>query len=347
METPALSLIVEASLLAAGRPLSARDLLELFGESERPTPEELDAAIESLAEGCRQRSLELVKVASGYRLQVRTEFSPWVSRLWEEKAPRYSRALMETLAVVAYRQPVTRGDIEDVRGVSVSSTIMRTLLDRKWIRVVGHRDVPGRPALYGTTREFLDYFGVQSLSDLPALDELRDLDEINVELDLGLTPPLQAAAATESDEGDAAPEGKEGGPATAAVRQLATVTPIRRPAPASEAAEASEAGDDGDPSDEAGETAAAEAPALAEQQAAAAESFADDEEDIDDVDDLDARDTGAIDEDDDEPSADDVEEVERADDADEGFYVDGAAADDDDDDDEDEDRDEDEVPRNP
>jgi segregation and condensation protein B len=209
-DTASLAGIIEAALLAAGRPLNLKELLDLFAEHERPDREALEGALEILEKRCAERSVELVKVASGWRLQVRTEYAPWVSRLWEERAPRYSRALMETLAVIAYRQPVTRGDIEDVRGVSVSSTIMRTLLDRRWIKVVGNRDVPGRPALYGTTREFLDYFGLQKLTELPQLEELKDLDQINVELDFG--PPTAAANADDAAGASAATEraGDEG-----------------------------------------------------------------------------------------------------------------------------------------
>lgn len=229
-ETPSLSPIIEAALLAAGRPLSVKDLIELFGDGERPAPADVEAALETLKQQCESRPVELVKVASGYRLQVRSEYSIWVSRLWEERAPRYSRALMETLSIIAYRQPVTRGDIEDVRGVSVSSTIMRTLLDRRWIRAVGNRDVPGRPALYGTTSEFLDYFGLEKLTDLPELDELRDLDEINVELDFG-PPAASAAVASEGDDGDGKADGAERtgeeGAQPQRVTSLATVTPIR------------------------------------------------------------------------------------------------------------------------
>jgi segregation and condensation protein B len=183
--TPELEKIIEAALLAAGRPLSTQDLLGLFPDDARPEAGELESAIEALGAQCESRPIELIKVASGYRLQVRADYSVWVSRLWEERAPRYSRALMETLSIIAYRQPVTRGDIEDVRGVAVSSNIIRTLQERRWVKVVGNRDVPGRPALYGTTREFLDYFSLNRLSELPPLDELRDLDEINVELDFG------------------------------------------------------------------------------------------------------------------------------------------------------------------
>lgn len=176
--------IVEGLLLAAGKPLSLSAIAEVFLEEERPTDEELRAALAQVAEDCAGRGFELKEVASGFRFQVRQELSPWISRLWEEKPQRYTRALLETLALVAYRQPITRGDIEEIRGVSVSSTIIRTLLDREWIRVVGHRDVPGRPAMFATTRQFLDYFNLKSLQELPPLSEIRDLDKLNPELAL-------------------------------------------------------------------------------------------------------------------------------------------------------------------
>lgn len=176
--------IVEGALLVAGKPLSLDQLLHLFGESEnRPSRDELRAVLEDIQTDCSGRGFELKQVASGYRFQAREELAPWLGRLWEEKPARYSRALLETLAIIAYRQPITRGDIEDIRGVAVSSNIMRTLLEREWIRVVGHRDVPGKPALYATTRLFLDYFNLQKLGDLPPLSEIRDLTEINPELE--------------------------------------------------------------------------------------------------------------------------------------------------------------------
>ena len=176
--------IIEGLLLAAGKPLSLSAIAEVFNEEERPADEELRAALAQIAEDCEGRGFELREVASGFRFQVRQELSEWISRLWEEKPQRYTRALLETLALVAYRQPITRGDIEEIRGVSVSSTIIRTLLDREWIRVVGHRDVPGRPAMFATTRQFLDYFNLKSLQDLPPLSEIRDLDKLNPELAL-------------------------------------------------------------------------------------------------------------------------------------------------------------------
>jgi segregation and condensation protein B len=183
-ELPALKNIVEAALLAAGRPLSLEAMQGLFGEIECPDKKSLRTALAELAEDYQGRGIEIAEVASGWRIQVRRDCSAWVSRLWDERPPRYSRALMETLALIAYRQPITRGEIEDIRGVSVSTNIINTLKEREWVHVVGHRDVPGKPSLYGTTREFLDYFGLKSLDELPTLAELRDLDEINRELDL-------------------------------------------------------------------------------------------------------------------------------------------------------------------
>ena len=185
MSEPNLKNIVEAALHAARRPLSVENIANLFAESERPERSVIRETIAELQEEYVDRGVELVEVASGWRVQVRTGLGEWISRLWQERPPRYSRALLETLSIVAYRQPVTRGEIEEIRGVSVSSTIMRTLLDRGWLRVVGHRDVPGRPALFATTREFLDYFGLKKLENLPPLADLKDLDSLNVELELG------------------------------------------------------------------------------------------------------------------------------------------------------------------
>jgi len=178
--------IVEAALFAAAEPLSLDRLLGLFDEEERPEKKALQEVLLTLQSESEGRGIELKEVSSGYRYQSRSEFSRWISRLWEERAPRYSRALLETLALVAYRQPITRAEIEDIRGVAVSSSIMKTLQERGWIRIVGHRDVPGKPAMYASTKEFLDYFNLKSLDDLPTLAELRDIDKINAELDLRL-----------------------------------------------------------------------------------------------------------------------------------------------------------------
>jgi len=185
--------IIEAALMVAGRPLNLDGLLAVFGDGARPDRTEIREAIDTLRDEYSGRGIEIVEVASGYRIQASADLSDWLSRLWQERPQRYSRALMETLALIAYRQPITRGEIEDVRGVSVSSSIMRTLLERNWVRVVGHRDVPGKPEMFGTTREFLDYFGLRRLDELPSLAELRDLDSLNVELDLGLPDDMVAA----------------------------------------------------------------------------------------------------------------------------------------------------------
>jgi segregation and condensation protein B len=168
--------IIEAILFAAHRPMTARQVQQIFPELEQPELQAVQAAITAIAEDYRNRPIELKQVASGYRFQVRQELSRWVSRLFEEKPPKYSRALLETLAIIAYRQPVTRGDIEDIRGVSVSSSIIQTLLEREWIKVVAHKEAPGRPGLYGTTPQFLDYFNMTALNELPTLQEIHNLD---------------------------------------------------------------------------------------------------------------------------------------------------------------------------
>jgi segregation and condensation protein B len=175
--------ILEAVLLAAGEPLNLAALAAVFAEEERPSDTDLCKALEQLADDYAERGIELKEVASGFRIQAREEVNTWVTRLWEERPQRYSRALLETLALIAYRQPITRGDIEEVRGVSVRSNIIRTLQEREWIRVVGHRDVPGKPALFGTTKAFLDYFNLASLDDLPSLAEIKDMDSIEPELE--------------------------------------------------------------------------------------------------------------------------------------------------------------------
>jgi segregation and condensation protein B len=194
-----LKITIEATLLAAGRPVTSQQLLDLFDERERPTAEQLQAALDALGADYAERGIELAQVASGWRIQVRQRCVDVVSRLWQERPSKYSRALLETLALVAYRQPITRSEIEEIRGVSISSTIMRTLQERNWIRVVGHREVPGRPELLGTTREFLDYFGLKSLDQLPTLAELRDVETIGVQLEL---PGGEVAVSGEASEGE-------------------------------------------------------------------------------------------------------------------------------------------------
>ena len=180
--------IVEAALLATAKPVSIKQLEDMFeaSEGEKPQRAQISQALSLLEEDYRERGVELKEVSSGYRIQVRQDYEPWVGRMWEEKPPRYSRALLETLAIIAYRQPITRSEIEEIRGVSVSTSITKTLQEREWVRIVGHRDVPGKPALFGTTKEFLDYFNLRHLDELPTLAELKDLDALhNPELDLG------------------------------------------------------------------------------------------------------------------------------------------------------------------
>ncbi|AQQ68090.1 SMC-Scp complex subunit ScpB [Microbulbifer agarilyticus] len=198
--------IVEGALMAAGQPLSEDRLLSLIDEGERPEKSELKQVLEEIAETCAERGFELKQVASGWRFQVPEELAPWVNKLWEEKPQKYSRATLETLAIIAYRQPITRGDIEEIRGVAVSSHIVKSLSERGWIKVVGQRDVPGKPSLYATTREFLDYFNLKSLDDLPTLAEIRDIESLNAALDLGdgAQAPEGDAQAAEAGAEDAA-----------------------------------------------------------------------------------------------------------------------------------------------
>lgn len=176
--------IIEGALMASGQTLSVDRLLALFDEEQEPERKRIEQALERLAEQCAHRGYELIQVASGYRYQVKQKTAKWVSRLWEEKPQRYSRALLETLAIIAYRQPVTRGEIEDIRGVAVSTHITKSLLEREWVQVVGHRDLPGRPAMYATTKMFLDYFSLQSLDQLPTLEEIQEIADANHALEL-------------------------------------------------------------------------------------------------------------------------------------------------------------------
>ncbi|WP_246125161.1 SMC-Scp complex subunit ScpB [Exilibacterium tricleocarpae] len=207
MERDQLRRIVEGALLAAGQPLNIARLQSLFEEDEPPAKDELQAVLEDIQTDCRGRGFELKEVGSGWRFQVREESAPWVNRLWEEKPQKYSRALLETLALIAYRQPITRGDIEEIRGVAVSSHIIKTLTEREWVKVVGHRDVPGRPSLYATTRRFLDYFNLKSLEELPTLSEISDLEKLNPELELGIEEPAASAAEPGAD-GEASADGE-------------------------------------------------------------------------------------------------------------------------------------------
>ena len=193
--------LLEAFLLASGKPQSLERLFELFEEGERPEPPVFKKALELLRKSCDGRAFELKEVASGYRLQIREKYSPWVGRLWEERPQRYSRAMLETMALIAYRQPITRGEIEDVRGVAVNSHIVKTLLEREWIRVVGYRDVPGKPAMFATTKGFLDHFNLKSLDELPPLAELRELEPDPIlDFDDAPVPAHLQALADESAE---------------------------------------------------------------------------------------------------------------------------------------------------
>ncbi|MBT7721386.1 MAG: SMC-Scp complex subunit ScpB, partial [Gammaproteobacteria bacterium] len=183
MNSLPLKQIIEGAILAAEAPLSIDQLMRLF-EGDEPERVDVRDALQEIEQECEGRGFELKQVASGYRFQVRSSYGEWVSRLWKEKPPRYSRALLETLALIAYKQPITRGDVEEVRGVAVSTNIIRTLLEREWVRIVGHRDVPGHPALYATTKNFLDYFDLRNLDELPSLAEIKDLTQANEELDM-------------------------------------------------------------------------------------------------------------------------------------------------------------------
>ncbi len=204
--------VIEAALLAAGKSLQPAELAQLFDDSARPAIEEIRAALTGLAEEYAGRGIEIKETAVGFRIQVRRELSNEISRLWPERPAKYSRALLETLALIAYRQPITRAEIEAVRGVAVNPNIVKTLLERNWVRVVGHRDVPGRPELLGTTREFLEYFGLRSLDELPPLAQLKTLGELNMQLELPSTPvggeAMEGAAVSEeagaSESGSAA-----------------------------------------------------------------------------------------------------------------------------------------------
>lgn len=237
MEPEQLTRIVEGALLASDKPLSVQQLAELFDEQERPETGEIREALERIERGCEGRGFELKQVASGYRFQVVQDVAPWVGRMWEEKPQRYSRAMLETLALIAYRQPITRGDIEEIRGVAVSSHIIKTLMEREWIRVVGHKDVPGRPAMYATTRKFLDYFNLRNLDDLPTLADIKDLDSLNGELvfadqDGGTAAGYDSESGSEAAAGTA-PEGDvlslqgDSGPDADDTDDGATVEPVR------------------------------------------------------------------------------------------------------------------------
>lgn len=216
--------IVEAALLTANEPLTIERMLSMFPDDSRPSRQAINEALKILEQEYEGRGIELKHIDRGYRFQTREKYAEWITRLQQERAPRYSRALLETLAIIAYKQPVTRGDIESIRGVSVSTDIIHALLEREWIRQVGHRDTPGRPALYGTTRQFIEHFNLSSLDELPALAELRDLEQIGRELDQRLMP----------DASDAELAGEQPLPAGEAVTTLADARHERTDTPASE-----------------------------------------------------------------------------------------------------------------
>ena len=206
MDQPLINRIVEGALLASSQPLTLAQLQGLFPEEEPAPPGSIERALELLREGCADRGVELVEVASGFRFQVTNEVHGFITRLWTERKTRYTRATLETLALIAYRQPITRGEIEQVRGVAVSSNIIQALEEREWIRVIGHRDVPGKPALFGTTKGFLDYFGLKRLDELPPLSELRDLGELEPQLPLDNDGQLAGRIAAGVADPDAEPQ---------------------------------------------------------------------------------------------------------------------------------------------
>ena len=219
MDNDKLKSVLEALFAASDKPLSVNQLFDLFvGDIEQPGKDEIRKAIQELVEKYEGSGFELKQVASGYRFQVRADFETWVARLWEQKPPRYSRALMETLALIAYRQPITRGEIEDIRGVSVSSNIIKTLQERDWVKPLGHKEIPGRPTLYGTTRSFLDYFNLKSLNELPTLAEIRDLDQYNPELQF---EAQEAGAVAVADTVADAGTDPEAGPAAEGIARAA------------------------------------------------------------------------------------------------------------------------------
>jgi len=248
MDAQQLKNIVESAMLAAGGPLSIDQLKGLFGDDYGPDKKEIRDVIRTLQDEYADRGIELREVASGFRIQVREPMGQWLGKLWEERPPRYTRALMETLAITAYRQPVTRGDIEEIRGVAVSTNIIRTLLERDWIKVIGHRDVPGKPAMFGTTRFFLDYFGLKKLDDLPPLAELADLEPVGVQLELGTADQLteeELASADASDETVAA-ESDDGADASADAEQAADLADDSEEADDLDDNEMADDGDDDD-----------------------------------------------------------------------------------------------------
>ncbi len=210
IETNQLQRIIEAAMMIAGTPLSINDLQKLFTDDERPSAQDIRAALDTLQEDYQTTGIQLVEVASGFQFQTQADLSPWLSRLWEERPPRYTRALLETLALIAYKQPITRAEIEEIRGVSVSSSTVKTLLEREWVKITGYREVPGRPELLGTTKAFLDHFNLKSLDELPTLTEIKDLDsqEAKLQVQLDWQPPIEAEAeaAVEAPAPETTPE---------------------------------------------------------------------------------------------------------------------------------------------
>jgi segregation and condensation protein B len=202
--------ILEAALMVAGRPLTLQNMQKLFPDAAEPVMEQLREAIKALREKYESSGIELRQVASGYQFQAKVELSPWLCKLWEERPPRYSRAVLETLALIAYRQPITRAEVEEIRGVSASSHIIKTLMEREWIKVLGYRDVPGKPAMYGTTKIFLDYFNLKNLDELPTLAELKDLEtqeaKLQVQLELAPTESQTDTSDSETSENETSDE---------------------------------------------------------------------------------------------------------------------------------------------
>ncbi len=213
MGTNNLKNIIEGFIFASDKALSIEQLVKLFPEGEQPERDDVQQAVDTLLMDFADHGIELKKISSGYRFQVREECTQWVSRLWDERPQRYTRALLETLALIVYRQPITRGEIEEIRGVSVSTNIIRTLQEREWIKIVGHRDVPGRPTLFASTKQFLDYFNLESLEDLPPLSEIKDLDAIATELDPEQNAALLSAI-RDMQETQNTPQKDDGAPET-------------------------------------------------------------------------------------------------------------------------------------
>lgn len=200
MNTEKIQAIIEAALMVYGQPLTTNALQRLFPEDQQPSPAEIKNILASIAERHENTGIELKEVASGYRLQAKVELSPWLAKLWEERPPRYSRALLETLALIAYKQPITRAEIEEIRGVTVSSNIMKTLLERDWVKLVGHREVPGRPGLYGTTKTFLDHFNLKSLSSLPTLADFKNFASEDPKLQVELAMDESGMSIQDADQ---------------------------------------------------------------------------------------------------------------------------------------------------